>query len=169
MGEYIEPNIWEDTPMQDCPAWTPRRRLSIVTVGAGFSALILAHKLQHQHPEFQDLVHHTIYECRSQIGGTWLVNRYPGVQCDVPAHIYAFPFDPKPDWSHFYAKGPEIHEYMLETTKKWNLDRDVKLGHKVLESTWVADLGQWKITVEANGSTFVRYADVLISAQGVLK
>jgi hypothetical protein len=77
-----------DIPMEDFPAWTPRRKLKIVTVGAGFSGLIFAHKLQHQHPEFQELVEHQIFEARSDIGGTWLVNRYPGVQCDVPAQVY---------------------------------------------------------------------------------
>lgn len=77
-----------DIPMDDVPAWTPRRKIKIVTVGAGFSALIFAHKLQHQHPEFQEMVEHKIFESRNDIGGTWLVNRYPGVQCDVPAHVY---------------------------------------------------------------------------------
>lgn len=77
-----------DMPMENVSAFTPRRKVKIVTVGAGFSALIFAHKLQHQHPEFQDLVEHQILEVRDDIGGTWLVNRYPGVQCDVPAHVY---------------------------------------------------------------------------------
>lgn len=87
MGEFIEPR--PDLPrVDDINAFTPRRKVSIVTIGAGFSSLILAHKLQHQQPEFQDFVTHKIFEARADIGGTWLVNRYPGVQCDVPAHIY---------------------------------------------------------------------------------
>lgn len=91
MGEYLDTqSMWQNTHMDNVPAWTPRRRRSIVTVGAGFSALIFAHKLQHEQPELQDLVDHTIYEARSDIGGTWLVNRYPGVQCDVPAHVYVW-------------------------------------------------------------------------------
>lgn len=78
-----------DNPLPRGPAaFTPRRKLKIVTVGAGFSALIFAYKLQHERPEFQELVTHKIFELRDDIGGTWLVNRYPGVQCDVPAHVY---------------------------------------------------------------------------------
>lgn len=77
-----------DIPCRREPAFTPHRKLKVVTVGCGFSALIFAHKLQHQHPDFQDLVTHKIFEQREDIGGTWLVNKYPGVQCDVPAHIY---------------------------------------------------------------------------------
>lgn len=74
--------------LRDVTAWTPERRLDIITIGAGFSGLIFAHKLQHQYPEMQQLVNHKIFEARDDIGGTWLVNRYPGVQCDIPAHIY---------------------------------------------------------------------------------
>jgi hypothetical protein len=64
------------------------RKLRIITIGAGFSGLLIAHKFQHRFPELQEFVHHTIFESRSDIGGTWLVNTYPGVQCDVPSHIY---------------------------------------------------------------------------------
>ena len=47
---------------------------------------IQAHKLD-------DVLDHTIYEANENIGGTWLVNTYPGVACDVPAHVYTFPFE----------------------------------------------------------------------------
>ncbi len=77
-----------DSAIRETPAWTPRKKLRVVTIGAGFSGLIFAHKLQHEHPEFQTLVDHQIYEARADVGGTWLVNTYPGVKCDVPAHIY---------------------------------------------------------------------------------
>lgn len=39
----------------------------------------------------QEYVDHTIFERHSELGGTWLVNTYPGVQCDVPSHIYVLP------------------------------------------------------------------------------
>lgn len=76
------------TPLSDVPAYTPARKLRVITIGAGYSGLTLAHKLQHQQPDMQDLVDHTIFEARDDIGGTWLVNTYPGVICDVPSHIY---------------------------------------------------------------------------------
>jgi NAD(P)-binding Rossmann-like domain len=69
------------------PAYTSRR-LRVVTIGAGYSGLTLAHKFQHQHSELNSVIDHTIYEARFDLGGTWLVNTYPGVICDVPSHIY---------------------------------------------------------------------------------
>lgn len=144
------------------------RPLRIITIGAGFSGLLIAHKLQHRFPEMQEFVSHTIFEQRSDIGGTWLVNTYPGVQCDVPSHIYAFPFDPNPEWSSFYAKGSEIHEYFKTTAKKWNLDRDLQLNTKVVSAYWQEDAGQWKLTVECDGQQRVEVCDILISGQGNL-
>lgn len=68
-------------------AYTPRK-IKVFTIGAGFSGLLMAHKFQHRFPEMRDIVEHTIFEAHSEVGGTWFVNNYPGVQCDVPAHIY---------------------------------------------------------------------------------
>lgn len=76
-----------DIPLNSQYAFTPRK-IRIITIGAGFSGLLMAHKFQHRYPEMQEFMEHTIYEGRKEIGGTWLVNTYPGVQCDVPSHIY---------------------------------------------------------------------------------
>lgn len=64
------------------------RKIKVITIGAGFSGLLMAHKLQHRFPEMRDIVEHKIFEALHDVGGTWLLNTYPGVQCDVPAHIY---------------------------------------------------------------------------------
>lgn len=81
-------------------AYTPRK-LKVITIGAGFSGLLIAHKLQHRFPEMQEFIEHTIYESRKDVGGTWLANDYPGVQCDVPAHIYVS--------SHLHLPIPPLH------------------------------------------------------------
>jgi cation diffusion facilitator CzcD-associated flavoprotein CzcO len=81
----------------------------------------------------------------------------------------AFPFDPNPEWIHFYSSGQEIHEYIKKTARKWNLDRDVRLNTKVTKAVWQEDLGNWKVTVACGGVGWDEYADVLISGQGVLQ
>ncbi|KAK5655050.1 hypothetical protein OQA88_5949 [Cercophora sp. LCS_1] len=148
-------------------AYTPRK-IRVVTIGAGFSGLLMAHKFQHRFPEMRDIVEHTIFEALHDVGGTWLLNTYPGVQCDVPAHIYSFPFDPNPDWERFYASGADILKYIKATVKKWNLDRDLQLNTRVVGAHWDEALGQWKVTVEHEGKQRDEYCHVLISAQGVL-
>jgi hypothetical protein len=71
-----------DIPLNPDLAYTPRK-LRVITIGAGYSGLMMAHKFQHRFPEMDKMVDHLIVEARDQIGDT-----YPGVQCDVPSHIY---------------------------------------------------------------------------------
>ncbi|OBT75667.1 hypothetical protein VF21_05161 [Pseudogymnoascus sp. 05NY08] len=144
------------------------RKLRVIVIGAGYSGLTLAHKLRYQHPEMEEIVETKIFEARSGIGGTWLANTYPGVQCDVPAHIYAFPFDPNPSWSKFYASGQEIQEYVQRTVTKWDLARDVLLNTKVVGAYWQEKTSQWKVEVEHGGVRREEYAEILISGQGFL-
>ncbi|TKA78566.1 hypothetical protein B0A49_01776 [Cryomyces minteri] len=161
----VDPEIC--IPLLQRPAYT-KRKLRVVTIGAGYSGLTLAHKIQHEHADLQEFIDHTIFEALDDIGGTWAVNTYPGVQCDVPAHIYAFPFDPNPKWDKFYADGPVILEYMKEVCDKWNLRRDIRFGTRVVGAEWQDEEGRWKIAVEKNGKQRDEYADILISAQGFL-
>lgn len=97
-----------------------------------------------------------------------MANNYPGVQCDVPAHIYAFPFDPFPNWERFYASGEHILAYMKATVQKWSLDKDLHLNTKVIGAYWQPESTSWKVTVEHEGVQRDEFCDVLISARGVL-
>jgi cation diffusion facilitator CzcD-associated flavoprotein CzcO len=38
----------------------------------------------------------TIIDENSEIGGTWLVNTYPGCACDIPSHLYSWSFELNP-------------------------------------------------------------------------
>jgi ribulose 1,5-bisphosphate synthetase/thiazole synthase len=54
------------------------RRMRVVTIGAGYSGILLAYKLER---ELQN-VEHVVYEKNRDIGGAWLENRYPNCACD---------------------------------------------------------------------------------------
>ena len=85
---YGQPLPKEWIPLYKKPMRTPTRKLRIVVIGAGISAMNLAHKVYHEHKMHPDMVELCMYDANEQLGGTWLVNVYPGVACDVPAHIY---------------------------------------------------------------------------------
>lgn len=55
-----------------------RRKLRVVCIGAGYSGLTLAHKIDHE-LKLNDVIELVIYEKNSQVGGTWFENTYPGV------------------------------------------------------------------------------------------
>lgn len=80
----------------------------------------------------------------------------------------AFPFDPNPEWSHFYSRGHEILAYFRERVKKWNLGKNVQFGNRVNGAFWEEDKSQWKLLVQKDGKEREEHADVLISAKGFL-
>jgi hypothetical protein len=84
-------------------------KLRVAGCGAGASGLCLAYKMERMlTPGSWEL---TLFEKNSQFGGTWYENTYPGVACDIPSHDYNFTWDPKPDWTQFFASGKEIQGY----------------------------------------------------------
>ncbi|CAF2738780.1 unnamed protein product [Rotaria sp. Silwood2] len=142
------------------------RRLKIITIGAGFSGLTLAYKVQNQ-CKLDDRIEHVIYEKNPDIGGTWYQNRYPGVGCDIPAHIYSFIWEPNPDWSSFCVGGPEIFTYIKRTADKYNLTKNIQFNSKVVEAQWNEADGKWHIKIEQNGKIIRDIGDLLINACGV--
>ena len=101
-------------------------KLRVACVGAGASGLCLAYKMERMlEPGSWEL---TLYEKNSQFGGTWYENTYPGVACDIPSHDYNFTWDPKPDWSTFFASGKEIQEYFENFAERHGTWRNVVRG-----------------------------------------
>ena len=65
-----------------------------VIVGAGFGGIGAA--IQLQRLGLRDLV---ILEREDDLGGTWHVNRYPGLAVDIMSVTYSYSFEPNPYWS----------------------------------------------------------------------
>jgi cation diffusion facilitator CzcD-associated flavoprotein CzcO len=74
-----------------------------VVVGAGFGGIGAA--IQLRRLGYDDLV---VLEREDGLGGTWHVNRYPGLAVDIPSATYCYSFEPNPSWSRLFAPGPEL-------------------------------------------------------------
>ena len=61
------------------------------------------------------------------------------------SHNYTFTWDPKPDWSHFFAYGPEIQRYFEDFAERHGSKRYMKLSTKVLEGRWDEEQGIWNL------------------------
>lgn len=81
---YGQPLPPEWIPLYRKPMRTPTRKLRVVSIGAGISAMNLAYKIYHEHKLIDGGILESLrmYEANEDIGGTWLVNTYPGVACD---------------------------------------------------------------------------------------
>ncbi len=67
------------------------RSLRVAVIGAGMAGILAAIKLREA--GYSDFA---VYEKAGQLGGTWRENTYPGLACDVPAHLYTYSFEPNP-------------------------------------------------------------------------
>ena len=136
-----------------------KRDPRIVIIGAGVAGIASAYTFQQA-----GFTNFTILEKGSDVGGVWHWNRYPGLTCDVPSHIYQFAFAPKPDWSHIWAGGQEIQEYHRDVVERFGLDNHLRLNTEVTALHYDQDAHTWTVTTENDTLT----ADFVICATGVL-
>lgn len=168
-SDAIHENEWYNQDFDgyritEVPLFT-KRHLRIVCVGAGAAGLQIAYKAERA-LENVDL---QIYEKNSDIGGTWLENRYPGCTCDIPSHSYQFTWARNPNWSSFYASSEEIWQYFKDTATKYDLEKYVQLKTTVESATWDEESGQWKLRIlTPEGIHVDDWCDILISGSGVL-
>ncbi|ORY14519.1 hypothetical protein BCR34DRAFT_672469 [Clohesyomyces aquaticus] len=140
------------------------RALRVAVVGAGLSGITAGILLPAKVPHI-DL---TIYEKNHDVSGTWLENLYPGVRCDIPAHVYQSTFSPNTQWSEQFAAGSEIREYWQSRAKKHDVYRYVKLGHRLEDASWDDGSSEWRVTVHdlRGKKTTVETFDFVILAIG---
>jgi cation diffusion facilitator CzcD-associated flavoprotein CzcO len=120
----------------------------VAIIGAGFAGVGMGIQLKRRQE-------HTfrIFERAGQIGGTWRDNTYPGIACDVPAHLYSFSFAPNPNWSGLYAPGLEISSYLEDCSVQEGLHENLILNADVTEARWDQSGQLWRLTTTQGSFT----------------
>lgn len=131
----------------------------VVIIGAGMTGLLMFIKLREA-----GITDITLFERKSRLGGTWRDNTYPGVACDVPAHMYTYSFEPNPEWRKRFADGSEIQNYFERVACKYGVIEHIQFNEAVTEAMYEA--GHWRIGT-SQGRTV--QADFLVSATGILR
>lgn len=131
----------------------------IVVIGSGVSGILAGLKLRAR--GWTDFV---LLEKAQTLGGTWRDNVYPGVACDVPAHVYVYSFAPNPSWKTRYAKGPDIWRYYHDVARRHGVLDHIEYGKDVTDAAF--DGAHWTVTCK-DGSSYE--ADIVIAAAGRLR
>jgi cation diffusion facilitator CzcD-associated flavoprotein CzcO len=131
---------------------------NVAILGAGMSGMCMGIQLKRA-----GIASFTIFEKTDNVGGTWRDNRYPGVACDVPSHLYSFSFELNPEWSRAYSPGWEIQQYCERCAEKYGLGPHLRFGMEIARLEFVDD--RWRIRT-TGGEEFC--ADVVVSALGGL-
>ena len=115
----------------------------VLIVGAGLSGIAAAFHLQKRCPNRS----YTIIEAREAIGGTWDLFRYPGIRSDSDMYTFGFAFKP---WTEgkVFADGKNIREYVQETARQNDIEKNIRFGKKVIHSSWDSNQARWTVDIK---------------------
>jgi cation diffusion facilitator CzcD-associated flavoprotein CzcO len=136
------------------------QQFDVIIVGAGFGGIGAA--IQLKRLGFDNFI---IVDREDDLGGTWHVNRYPGLACDVPTTTYSYWFEPNPNWSRLFSTGPEIRQYAHDVADKYDVRRHMRFNTGVEGAHWDDDEKVWQVALAGGGTLTARY---LITATGFL-
>jgi cation diffusion facilitator CzcD-associated flavoprotein CzcO len=115
----------------------------VLIVGAGLSGVGAACYLRQKHPRKK----FAILEGRGAMGGTWDLFRYPGVRSDSDMYTLGYRFRPWQD-PKAIAGGPAILNYIRETAAEFDVDKEIRYGHRVRHASWSSANTRWMVEAE---------------------
>jgi cation diffusion facilitator CzcD-associated flavoprotein CzcO len=131
-----------------------------IIVGAGFGGMGAAIQLKRL-----GITDFTMLEREDDLGGTWHVNRYPGLAVDIASVTYSYSFEPNPRWKHWYARGAELKKYAEHVADKYDLRRHMRFHTVVEGARWDEDAEEWEVRIASGERLRSTY---LVTATGFL-
>ena len=138
---------------------TVSQRYDVLIVGAGFGGLCMAAIAKTAGLRV------VVLERRSEVGGTWSQNTYPGCACDTQSHHYSLSFALNPDWTQRYAPQPEILAYLKQVADDHDLTPSIRFGESVASAVFDETTASWQVECEGGRSY---QAQFVVSAVGQL-
>ncbi len=136
------------------------RNYDVVIIGAGPSGLSALIKLREQ-----GIRKAIVLDRADRVGGTWAINDYPGLRCDIPSEMYSLGYAPNPDWSRTFAPQAEIQQYLEGVAERFGVRAHIRLGTEVTGAAWNEQRARWEI-VTATGDRYC--ARVFVPATGFI-
>lgn len=133
---------------------------TVAIVGAGLAGIAAALAAQRAGVAFE------IYERNSDVGGTWLTQRYPGVGVDTPAAFYSLSMHLNTGWSSYYPKGGEFNDYLTGLYDDHAVRDHVHFDTEVEALRWDEEQTRWQITLRSGDRRWTTTATFVITAAG---
>jgi 4-hydroxyacetophenone monooxygenase len=137
----------------------PRTGQKVLIVGAGLTGIALGVQLGEQGYDYE------IIERNPEVGGTWWINRYPGVGVDTPSHYYSYSFDINPDWPKYFSPGSVLIEYLQRAATRFGVRERIRFETEALSARFDEADGRWTVRVrDAGGAEREIVADIFVPA-----
>ena len=135
----------------------------VIAVGAGFAGLSLIHNIRQAGLSIK------VFDRASDVGGTWIWNKYPGAMTDSESYYYCLTFSKEIlqewKWSKRYPGWEETQAYMRFVADKCDMWPHIQLNTAIVAADYQKDSGHWLVTT-ADGETFT--SKYFISAMGMI-
>lgn len=118
----------------------------VLIIGAGISGIGAAYRIHEKNPNLT----YAVLERRARIGGTWDLNRYPGIRSDSDIFTLSYPFEPwrRPE---NVADGDDIREYLVQTARKHGIEEHIRFNTRVLSADWDSSTDTWTVRTDHDG------------------
>ena len=100
----------------------------VLIIGAGISGIGAAYRIHEKNPKLS----YTVLERRARIGGTWDLNRYPGIRSDSDIFTLSYPVSSRGRAPRTSPTGDDIREYLTQTARKHGIDEHIRFNTRVL-------------------------------------
>ncbi len=141
-GDEFLPMLLEQGGFHPAQPVLPRtvplpRTLDVAIVGGGLAGIAAAMAAEREGVSYE------ILERNDELGGTWLVQTYPGVGVDTPSSYYSLSSELNSDWTSYYPKGGEYQAYLQAVVDKHGIRRHTRFGTTVESLVWNETEHRW--------------------------
>jgi cation diffusion facilitator CzcD-associated flavoprotein CzcO len=136
--------------------------VDVLIIGAGLSGIGAACHLRRDCPSKT----FTLLEARHAIGGTWDLFRYPGIRSDSDMFTLGYSFAP---WTgeKAIADGDTIRDYIVDNARAYDVEKEVRFGHKAVHAEWSSQTATWTVEVQRDtGETLTITCSFIFSCSG---
>ncbi|KAJ6786216.1 hypothetical protein PWT90_11112 [Aphanocladium album] len=128
-------------------------QLRLIVIGAGISGIQFVQDAKTR----LENISITAFDKNSDVGGTWIENKYPG-------------WNPNPSWSQQYASSDEIQTYLSNTVDKFDLRQYFRFRKRCINAAWDEESSEWTVLIQDvdDGHILELHCDVFIYAVGRL-
>jgi 4-hydroxyacetophenone monooxygenase len=139
------------------------RKMHVLVIGAGMSGVLTGIRLSQAGVPFE------IIESNADVGGTWLVNTYPGCRVDNSNHMYSYSFEPNHSWPQHFSTQPVLLDYFQRIAAKYDLKKHVRFETTAESLTWDEAKSVWRVVLrDKAGATETVEANAVVTAVGQL-
>lgn len=133
----------------------------VAIIGTGFSGITAAVQLELLG------IPYVIYERRSEIGGTWSINRYPDVRVDTMSASYQLGFLKRYPWTEHFARGADVRQHVEDAARENGVLDHIRFDHDVTALTFDEDTSSWTVDIQHEGESLQVNAPIVVSGTGL--